>query len=101
MTQSGQRLAMNVVEKYGAHWYWSEGDGRLVFETYSDDLGLIGAVHQKSTRLFVGCLHEKVKDQFYASLVWSRMKPESIFDNLEEAKAYVDALIKERLQAVQ
>jgi len=90
---------MNVVEKFGADWYCSEEDGQLVFETYSDELGLIGAVHQKSTRLFVACLHEKVKDNFYDSLIWSRIKPESLFDDLDEAKAYVNAMIKKRLQA--
>lgn len=88
---------MNVVEKYGAEWYWNKSEGDLVFELYEEKLDLIGAIHEKPTGLFSACLYEKVKDHTLVSPIWNGVKPDALFDDLIEAKAYVKALIANRL----
>ena len=88
---------MNVVEKYGADWYWSRSKGDLIFELYEEKLDLIGAIHENPAGLFSACLYEKVKDHTLVSPSWSEIKPDALFDDMNEAKAYVKALIANRL----
>ncbi len=87
---------MNIVDKYGAYWHRSDYEGDLIFEFYDDKLDLIGAVHKKPAGLYVACLYEKVEDPMFDSPSWSEIKPDALFDNLDEAKAHITAQIANR-----
>ena len=88
---------MNVVDKYGADWYGSDYEGDHIFELYNDELDLIGAVHKKPAGLYSACLYEKLRDHTLVSPNWSSIKPDALFDDLDEAKAHIMALIANRL----
>ena len=87
---------MNVIEKHGAEWYWSVNDGELVVELYDAEVDVIGAVHKRSEGVFRGCLYGKIKDPGAEAPNWAAMQPEALFDNLEEARDHVLALIAEQ-----
>ena len=87
---------MNVVKKYGADWYWSDNKGDLISELYDDKLDLLGAVHETPARVYSACLYEKVRDPTLVSPSWSEIMPSALFDDLDEAKAHVMALIANR-----
>ena len=80
---------MSDPEKHGATWLESVYVGELVFEHYDARLDILGAIHRRSPALYVACLYGKVKDPGLDFAHWARIRPEAVFDDLEEAKEHI------------
>ena len=87
---------MEIVEKNGADWYWSERKGELLYETYDEDLDLIGAVHKDRYGFYIAALYKKLKDPGLANPAWACERPEGKFDNYVDAVTHVKALLINR-----
>ncbi len=92
--ESATGRLMKTVEKHGADWHWSEHDGEIKVEIYVEDLEVIGVVIERPSGNFKSCLYNKVKDPWAESPNWTAVMPESLFDNFEDARNHLSAVLE-------
>ena len=84
---------MSIVEKHGAYWIRGDDDEAPVCETFEEGAGLIGAVYQQRTGLYIARLFGKIKDPGFDMPVWDEIGPGALFDDPDEARDHIAALL--------